>query len=406
MRYTSRYLIVPVFLVLQACTQITPQWNREMPYEPDRAPEIGDILHTASGHYVSRQAFYDSLNFYPLIYVGEVHDNPASHRLELDILREIQNRNPGGVSLGMEMFNIEQQPALDRWVAGELDIKTFLRESRWYENWGGDFELYREILEYCRDNQVPVIGLNTTKSLGRKISMTPLAKLDEATRAQLPEMDMNDPYQSAMVKQIFGAHGAGATMLESFSRRQTLWDETMAQSVADYLGDKSDHRMVVMAGGWHVNYGFGIPRRVHRRLPLPYVLVGEHHLEVPEEKRDQLMDVTLPEFPMRRVDYLVYLDYEIFTPRGVRLGVVLDDSGEQDGLLITEVVDGSAASAAGIQTGDRLIRIDGLPLKENYDLIYALKNRHAGGQASIELLRENKPIVIEVHFIDSKKKHP
>lgn len=398
MNQTIRYIIVCLIFILQACSQSVQQWNQEMPYQPAKTPVVGDILHTATGHFVSKQQFYTSLSSYPLIYIGEVHDNPASHRLELEVLKAIYERNPGSVSLGMEMFNSEQQPVLDRWVAGEIDEKTFLRESRWYENWGSDFELYRELLEFCRDRHIPVIGLNTTKALARKISMTPLDELDEKTRVRIPEMDMDDPYQVAMIEKIFGAHGSGATLLDSFLRRQTLWDETMAESVADYMRERIDHQMVIVAGGWHVNYGFGIPRRVHRRLPLPYVLTGGHNLEIPEEKRDQIMDVELPDFPMRAVDYLVYQNYEIFKPRGVRLGVELDDSDGQAGLLIVNTVPGSAAELGGINKGDRLLQIDGQRLDENFDLIFELKNRYKNSPALIELKRGDDLMTLEIDF--------
>ncbi len=195
-------------------------------------------------------------------------------------------------------------------------------------------------------------------------------------------------------------------MREGVARRQTLWDETMASAVADYMREREDQQMVVIAGGWHVNYGFGIPRRVHRRLPLPYVLVGGHNLEVPEEKREQLMNVELPEFPMRAVDYLVFQAYEIFTARGVTLGVGLEDGDEQAGLLVTEVEPGSAADLSGIIKGDRLLRIDEEPLVEYFDLVYALKTRPAGGRASIELNRGDKVLVVDVHFVDKGKKLP
>ncbi len=399
----SKYWILTIIFILQACSHTALTRHSEAPYPPSIEPEIGDILHTASGHFVDQQQLFNSLAHFPLVYVGEVHDNPASHRLELEILKAMYQRHPGQVALGMEMFDSEQQPALDRWVAGELNVKEFLRESRWYENWGGDFELYRELLAYCRDQQITVIGLNASRAMGRKVSMMPLNQLDEATRAQLPEMDMNDPYQREMINTIFGAHGAGATLLESFTRRQTLWDETMATSVTDYMLQNEGHRMVVIAGGWHVNYGFGIPRRVHRRLSIPYVLVGGHNLEIPEEKRDQLMDVEMPEFPMPAVDYLVYQQYEVFRPRGVRLGVGLDDSDEQAGLLVTEVESGSVAEQSGIIQGDRLLRFDGVTLSDNFDLIYAVRTRYAGDSVMIELKRGNESLTVDASFVESSE---
>lgn len=393
-----KYLLFGFIFILQACSQSSLQWDGEAPYAPIEPPKLGDILHTATGHYVSRQQLFSSLGHYPLVYVGEVHDNPASHRLQLDILKALLARYPGQMALGMEMFNTEQQPALDRWIAGELSEKEFLRESRWYDNWGGDFELYRKLLEFSRDQKIPVIGLNVTKALGRKVSMTALDQLDSEVSERLPEMDMNDPYQRRMVEAIFGAHGAGASLLESFQRRQTLWDETMAESVSGYMQENQGRRMLVVAGGWHVNYGFGIPRRVHRRLPLPYVLVGGYNLEVPEEKRAQLMNVEMPEFPMRAVDYVVYQEYEIFKPRGVRLGVGLDDSDEEAGLSITSVESESVAAQAGIGIGDRLLRFDGEILEENFDLIYAVKTSRAGDSAVIKIKRGDEELEVKVNF--------
>lgn len=391
-------LVYSFLLILAGCSQISPQLDSEVPYPPARAPEIGDIIHTRTGHYVNQQQMLSSLVGYPLVYVGELHDNPASHRLQVEILKALQASHPGKVALGMEMFNNEQQVALDRWVAGELSEKEFLRESRWFENWKTDFELYRELLEFARDQQIPVIGLNIPRALGRKVSMTPLDQLDPEVKEQLPEMDMSDPYQRQMIEEIFGAHAAGGSMVESFFRRQTLWDEAMAEAVANYMQEDPGRHMIIAAGGWHVNYGFGIPRRVHRRLPVPYALVGGHNLEIPDEKRDQLMDVQMPGFPMRAVDYLVYQEYEVFRPTGVKLGVMLDDSGDQAGILVIDRVSGSAAAEAGIIKGDRLLRFDGELLEDSFDLIYAVKARRPGDSATIELKRGDKILVIEATF--------
>jgi uncharacterized iron-regulated protein len=391
-------LVYAFLFILAGCSQITSQWDSEAPYPPARAPEIGDIIHTRTGHYINQQQMLSSLIGYPLVYVGELHDNPASHRLQVEILKAMQASHPGKVALGMEMFNNEQQVALDRWVAGELSEKEFLRESRWFENWKTDFELYRELLEFARDQQIPVIGLNVPKALGRKVSMAPLDQLDPEAREQLPEMDMSDPYQRRMIEKIFGAHGAGGSMVESFFRRQTLWDEAMAEAVADYMRENPGRHMVIAAGGWHVNYGFGIPRRVHRRLPIPYALVGGHNLKIPDEKRDQLMDVQMPGFPMPAVDYLVYQEYEVFRPGGVKLGVMLDDTDDQAGILVTDIVSGSAAAEAGIKKGDRLLRFDGELLEDSFDLIYAVKARRPGDSVTIELKRGDETLVIQATF--------
>jgi len=397
MRDMKKLLILGFFL-LGGCSQTSSQWNSEAPYAPDRVPEMGDILHTRTGHYISRPDLYTALSYYPLVYVGEQHDNPAAHRLQLEILKAMQERHPGEVALGMEMFNHEQQAVLDRWVSGELGEKEFLRESQWFENWGMDIALYRDLLEFCRAQQIPVIGLNVPGPLGRKVSMTPLDQLDAETRAQLPEMDMSDPYQRIMVENVFAAHQGGEAMMESFARRQTLWDESMAERIAAYMQNHPGRHMVVAAGDWHVQYGFGIPRRVHRRLSLPYTLVGGYNLEVPEEKRAQYMDVDIPGFPMRPVDYLVYQAYEAFNRAGVSLGVALTGGEEQIGVNVNAVLPGSVAEKAGIRKGDRILRFDGAEVKNSFDLVYAVKNVPPGDSVSIEIKRGYETLRVDAHF--------
>ncbi|NIP50346.1 MAG: hypothetical protein GWN55_12445, partial [Phycisphaerae bacterium] len=210
---------------------------------------------------------------------------------------------------------------------------------------------YRNLLNFARDNKIPIVGLNVPKTLRRQVSMTKLEELDEDTRARLPEMDFNDNYQKAMATAIFADHGNSQKMLDSFLRVQTLWDESMAESIVRHLQDKGpDQRMVVIAGGNHVRYGFGIPRRVYRRMPTSYVLVGIKELVVPEEKKGKLMNVVMPEFPMVPYDYVTYTEYETLPGERVKLGVRFK---EADGRIMVEaVVPGSAADKAGIKEKD------------------------------------------------------
>jgi membrane-associated protease RseP (regulator of RpoE activity) len=187
-------------------------------------------------------------------------------------------------------------------------------------------------------------------------------------------------------------------MMESFARRQTLWDEPMAASVANYMQVHPGQYMVVVAGGWHIEYGFGIPRRVHRRLPLPYVLVGGYNLEVPEAKRAQYMDIEMPGFPMRPVDYRVYQAYEVLEPAGVRLGVIMDDDEIQVGVKVIGVQADSVAEKIGIQADDRMLRFDNAEIENSFDLIYAVRNTRPGDSVSIELERDDETLQFKAYF--------
>ncbi|HKL49239.1 MAG TPA: ChaN family lipoprotein, partial [Desulfuromonadales bacterium] len=261
----------------------------QSPYPPPKPPEVGDILHIPTGYYVDESEMLDAVDDARIVYVGETHDNPASHRVELTVLKAVSESYPGKAALGLEMFTPSQQDTLDRWVAGELSEKEFLKESGWYKQWKMEFALFRDILVFARDNDIPIIGLNADKDLVRKVGREGVEALTEEERQKVPQLDMDDPYHRAMTKAFFGDHDSGDNMLESFLRVQTLWDETMAANIADYLSreDRKDHHMVVMAGGNHIRFGYGIPRRVFRRLPTSYAMVGSREIDIPEDKQDR-----------------------------------------------------------------------------------------------------------------------
>lgn len=401
MKKSSKMLPVAIclaLLTLTACTMTSqPIGNPEAPYPPITQLAVGDIYHLPTGVKVSAEQMNAAITDARIIYVGETHDNPASHRLELQVLEAVAKRYPGQLSIGMEMFNPTQQDGLDRWVAGDLDEKSFLKAVDWFGNWKMDFAYYADILHFARDNRIPVIGLNATREMVKTVGRNSLEELDEETRARLPEFDLDDPYQKAMTTSIYREHGPGQSMLDGFLRIQTLWDETMAESIVAHMrSQQPNHRMVVMAGGNHVRYGFGIPRRVYRRMPTSYVLVGNRELIVPEAKQGKIMDVDLPHFPMVPYDYMVYTEYESLPGERVKLGVRFK---EADGRIQVEaVVPGSAADKAGIEAGDFIEFLDEKPINDSFDLVYEISKRQRDDEADMIIDRNGKPASLRVTF--------
>ena len=399
-------------LSLLALTGCSPAGKQLMgdpqnPYPLKSAPKVGDIVHLPTGTRVSLAQLQAVAADARVVYVGETHDNPASHRLELQVLQGLEERHPGKVALGMEMFARSQQPALDRWVAGKLDEKAFLKESRWFDNWRMDFAFYRDLLIFARDRHIPVIALNAEKSLVQAVTAKPLEELSAEQKAQLPEMDQTDPYQRGMVESIFAGHSHGKMVLDGFTRAQTLWDETMAESAARFLAspEGKDRHLLVVAGGNHISHGFGIPRRVFRRLPTSYQLIGGEEIEISAERQKELMDVEVPDYPMVPYDFLNYFAYEELPKTGVLLGVAFEPGPGGRGLLVSAVVPGSNAERAGVNKGDLLLKLDGEALSDSFDLIYAMKQKHGGEQGTLQVERQGKQLDLVVHYEKTEDMH-
>ena len=399
----STHLPLIAVLGLFALAACCPVGNELMgdprsPYPLQPPPKVGEIVHLPTGTVVSQAQMLSVAGDARIVYIGETHDNPASHRLELQVLKALAEIHPGRQALGMEMFSRSQQPALDRWIAGKLDEKAFLKESHWYGSWHMDFDYYRDLLIFARDQKIPVIALNAEKDLVESVLAKTPDQLNTEQRARLPKLDMTDPYSRAMVMAYFSDHIHGGMHLEGFLRGQTLWDETMAESVTRYLSSQAgkEKHLLVVAGGNHVSSGFGIPRRAFRRLPVSYLSIGGQEISGLANKKDRMMNVNLPEFPMVPYDFLAYLGYESLPQTGVHLGVVIEPASSGSGLVVMNVSPGSNAERSGIRQGDLLLAIDGEALADNIHLVYTLKRKHPGDHVVLQVKRDGKTVKVDV----------
>ncbi len=232
------------------------------------------ILRVADGQTLSLEVLVADLRSVPITYAGERHDQEADHRMQNLLFRELSDYD-ARTALGMEMFQRPFQPDLDLWSAGQLDEEALRRRTEWDARWGFDFAFYRPMLELARARILPVIALNAPRELMRAVGRGGLESLDAETREALPELDLDDAAHRAMVAAALGGHGAmSPEQLEHIYEAQVLWDETMAESVAQTMAavDAPGH-LLVLAGAFHVRAGLGIPERAARRGAGPYRIV-------------------------------------------------------------------------------------------------------------------------------------
>jgi uncharacterized iron-regulated protein len=85
----------------------------------------------------------------------------------------------------------------------------------------------------------------------------------------LADIDLSNAAYRAQIVEAFSAHGeAGhSPNFENFWAAQVLWDETMAERIAQQRLAQPERQVIVLAGEGHIAYGYGIPSRVARRLP-------------------------------------------------------------------------------------------------------------------------------------------
>ncbi len=74
---------------------------------------------------------------------------------------------------------------------------------------------------------------------------------------------------------------------------------------------------------------------------------------------------------------------------------VIGDSNDAE-CIVRSVLPGSGASHAGIQVGDRIVAVDGKLVADFPGFVAAVSTRHPGDTATLELVRDEQTLVIEV----------
>jgi len=274
---SSPWLACALFLGACASSGNGPADQPEAPI----APPTSAMLPPGQLHRTSRAVDFDEMVLdlaqADLVYVGEVHDDPEHHRLQLRILEQLYARGRLH-AIAMEMFQRPFQDALDAYtLRAEIGEEELLARTGWSERWGYDYALYRPILEFARSKRLPVLALNARKELVSAIREGGLETLDDATRRSLPALDpaADPPGYREFVRGWYEAHlpepGLEAlddVRFERFLVVMRLWDEVMADSLVEWFRQRApdDAQVLVLAGGGHVAHRFGLPDRVGRRI--------------------------------------------------------------------------------------------------------------------------------------------
>jgi aminopeptidase N len=288
-----------------------------------------------------------------IVYVGEYHDRFAHHNVQLQVIKTLYRKDPK-IAVGMEMFQRPYQKVLDDYISGAIDEHEFLKKSEYFKRWNFDYNLYKPILDFARAEKIPVVALNLRGEITEKVSKSGMDSLTDEEKKELPEqMDLSDIEYRERLRQAFDQHKSkGERDFDNFLQAQILWDESMAQSIDEYLQKNPDRRMVVVAGLGHLLYGSGIPKRVVRRNEYTYTTV----LNDADVERDIGEYIVFPQ-PLEGLT-------------APKIMAVLKETGGM--VRIIDLPEGSVSKMAGIKVGDTLISFDGVPMQSVNDIKIAL----------------------------------
>lgn len=334
-----------------------------------------------------------------VVLLGEHHDEDDHHRWQAQVLAALHVQRPNMV-MGFEMFPRRVQPALDRWVAGELTVKEFLEQSEWGKVWNVPAELYLPLFEFARINRIRMVALNVDEALNRAIvekgwDAIPPAEREGVGRPAAPVEAYRDHlfrvYREHPPKK--GKDGTKVAQSDAafgrFVESQTTWDRAMAEALARSLkpGPAADKPLVVgIMGSGHVRFGYGVPHqlrdlgvtRIGTLLPLP-------------------ADFDCDEVRAGLADAVFALPTQAESqPAPPRLGVRLEEEG--GGVRIADVTVGSLADRTGLKNGDRLVEVAGRPVKQARSVSAWVRGQPPGTWLPMRVKRGDETLDLVIKF--------
>jgi len=360
------------------------------------------ITATASGEQLTPREVVARLGDTRLLIVGESHTSMDFHRAQARMIAELQAAGKK-VLIGLEMYPYTEQKFLDDWIAGYLTETGFIQLSRWYRNWGYNWNYYRDIFLFAREHGIRMFALNAPREVVSAVSKKGLQNLSPEERAHIPDkIDTSSGDHLALFKSFFADEAGMHSMMSDEQARamfaaQCTWDATMGFNAVRALKEHGDANtvMAVLIGSGHVAYGLGIQRQAAQWCDDRMASI------IPIQVRDD-QDRPIRTVQASYADYVWGLPPER-EPLYPDLGVSTAEAPAEGRRRVVSVAAGSPGKAAGFQAGDILISMDDIPLQDGETMSRLLAAKAWGDSAVFVVRRQVKDqgpqeVTLKVYF--------
>lgn len=203
--------------VLTLYAALTLQAQQKSPY----------TLFDAKGRKVSYAKMIKVLKDKDIVLFGEYHNNAIAHWLQLSVTKDLHSKR--SLTLGAEMFEADNQTALNQYLAGQLSAKGLDSNARLWKNYPTD---YAPLVNFAKANQLPFIATNIPRKYAALVNKGGFGKLDSLSSeekkwmAPLPfAYDAGLPGYVNMMK-MMGVHAT-----DNMPKAQASKDATMAHFI-------------------------------------------------------------------------------------------------------------------------------------------------------------------------------
>lgn len=219
---------------------------------PENKPAY--IIYDSKGKEVEFTQMIKGLSNAEAVFVGELHNNPISHWIQLQLTRELASIHKNQVVLGAEMFEADNQLIMDEYLSGKITSDSYLKEMRLWPNYETD---YHHLVEFARVNSILFVATNIPRRYASMVYRNGLEALDslsEEAKRYIAPLPLKYDGSVACYKRMLemaGGHGG-----ENLPKAQAIKDATMAHFILKYRNN--DKVFIHYNGAYHSDDHEGI----------------------------------------------------------------------------------------------------------------------------------------------------
>lgn len=184
-----------------------------------------------------------------IVLFGELHNNPISHWMQLELTMDLFDTLGDSLVLGAEMFETDGQLIMDEYFSGIIDTKKFEEEMRLWDNYSTD---YKPLVEFAKENGLKFIATNIPRRYANvvfKLGLDTLNVLSGTAKSYMMPLPLEYDTSLECYASLAGGGPMGGHGSPNLRDAQAVKDATMTHFILKNL--KEGETFIHYNGAYH-----------------------------------------------------------------------------------------------------------------------------------------------------------
>jgi len=111
---------------------------------------------------VKKEILFKNIEKSKIIFLADYHTLPQAQKFQLEVIRFLKEKNKD-LNLYLEPYSVNDQKILDDFLKEKISEEYFLHKIKYKKRWGFQWENYKEILKFAKENNLRTFGINLKK---------------------------------------------------------------------------------------------------------------------------------------------------------------------------------------------------------------------------------------------------